>query len=65
MTPIDFTQASVWLPLFFFVAMGIAMLSAGAMYGALGGDAFYAMSLVCVLALLLGLAARRAATGGA
>jgi PPP family 3-phenylpropionic acid transporter len=47
------------------VVMGIAMLSAGAMYGALGGDAFYAMSLVCVLALLLGLAARRAATGGA
>ncbi len=27
MSSMDFTQASVWLPLFFFVAMGIAMLS--------------------------------------
>ena len=27
MTSIDYTQASVWLPLFFFVAMGFAMLS--------------------------------------
>ncbi len=27
MNTMDFTQASVWLPLFFFVAMGIAMLS--------------------------------------
>ena len=27
MDSLDLTQASVWLPLFFFVAMGIAMLS--------------------------------------
>ena len=27
MTSIDYTQASIWLPLFFFVAMGFAMLS--------------------------------------
>ena len=27
MTSIDYAQASVWLPLFFFVAMGFAMLS--------------------------------------
>ena len=27
MNSMDLTQASVWLPLFFFVAMGIAMLS--------------------------------------
>ena len=43
------------------VVMGIAMLSAGTMYGALGGGAFYAMSIVCAFAIVLGLAARRAA----
>jgi hypothetical protein len=41
--------------------MGIAFLSAGALYAALAGNAFYAMSVVCLAAILIGFAAWRTA----
>jgi PPP family 3-phenylpropionic acid transporter len=43
------------------VVMGVSMLSAGSLYGAMGGSAFYAMAVVCAFAILIGLAARREA----
>ena len=43
------------------VVMGIAFLSAGALYAALAGNAFYAMSVVCLAAILIGFAAWRTA----
>lgn len=44
------------------IVMGVSLLSAGSLYGALGGDAFYAMAAVCAVALVIGFIARRAAS---
>ncbi len=46
------------------IVMGIALLSAGSLYGSLGGGSFYAMAAVCAVALAIGFAARRVGAAG-